>query len=329
MTVSRLSVVIACGLALAAASPALARYEFSTITAPGTPAGDAGLALAINDQGQVLVESQNTSAYAVTDIATLYNRYSHTYMPMPQDPAGLAGSTVYTGLNTKGQYVGFYVVPGGSNDWRGFEYSKGVFNDVDPGATGFSLAEAINNKGQVVGAFGPDTTLGFVTEGLNFLSVAGAPTPGNLSGALGINDPGTIVGNFGTAAAGRLDTGFVDIKGVITPISLAGFASTQVNAVNNRGWVVGGASNDDYLTGEGFIWRNGVFTLVKVPGAVETFVYGVNNQGDLVGEYTDANGSVQAFIALSVPEPATWATMLLGLGLAGAALRGRRRRAVI
>lgn len=329
MTVSRLSVVLACGLAFAAASPALARYEFSTITAPGTPLGDVGLALAINDEGQVLVESQNTSAYAVTDIATLYNRYSHTYTPMPQDPAGLAGSTVYTGLNGKGQYVGFYVVPGGSNNWRGFEYSNGEFADIDPGATGFSLAEAINNKGQVVGAFVPDSTLGFVTEGLDFRSIAGAPTPANLSGALGINDPGTIVGNFGTAAAGRLDTGFIDIKGVITPISLPGFASTQVNAINNKGFVVGGASNDDYLTGEGFVWKNGVFTLVKVPGAVETFVYGINNKGDLVGEYTTADGSVQAWIGLYVPEPSTWATMLLGLGLAGAALRARRRRAVI
>jgi hypothetical protein len=49
---------------------------------------------------------------------------------------------------------------------------------------------------------------------------------------------------------------------------------------------------------------------------------------------TAANGRAGAFqldnlvVNSAVPEPAGWATMMLGFGLAGAALRSRRRTAV-
>jgi hypothetical protein len=52
--------------------------------------------------------------------------------------------------------------------------------------------------------------------------------------------------------------------------------------------------------------------------------YDVYFTSDLVntGGYT---GNVGATIGSAVPEPATWAMMILGFGLSGAALRGRRR----
>jgi hypothetical protein len=47
--------------------------------------------------------------------------------------------------------------------------------------------------------------------------------------------------------------------------------------------------------------------------------------GITVGADIDAVGAISTVAAASVPEPATWATMILGLGLVGLSLRTRRR----
>lgn len=49
---------------------------------------------------------------------------------------------------------------------------------------------------------------------------------------------------------------------------------------------------------------------------------------NLVNLFQSSDGTGQVFSISGVPEPATWLMMLAGLGLAGAALRSRRRLAV-
>lgn len=75
-------------------------------------------------------------------------------------------------------------------------------------------------------------------------------------------------------------------------------------------------------------------------GPAVTWAYGLNNAGTIVGfyepngaggglilgDYEDANGDFYGFIT-SVPEPATWTVMLLGVGAIGVSLRRRRSAA--
>jgi len=59
----------------------------------------------------------------------------------------------------------------------------------------------------------------------------------------------------------------------------------------------------------------------QIVGGIGNVVLSGPNGGELYGDY-----SVTSVTITAVPEPAAWAMMLVGLGVAGAALRGSRRR---
>jgi hypothetical protein len=100
------------------------------------------------------------------------------------------------------------------------------------------------------------------------------------------------------------------------------------------GDVVGTAS------GAYFVDNGGVFTDLVVPGSSfdpnnDSGPDSINDAGLIGGSYYSGNGfnfEYTAFIAdpvgviAGVPEPATWAMMLLGFGAVGWTLRGSRRK---
>jgi hypothetical protein len=69
---------------------------------------------------------------------------------------------------------------------------------------------------------------------------------------------------------------------------------------------------------------NGSLDLVSTEPAALTFEPTFAGGHNLYAEFGPPNTNFGNYLALSVPEPTTWAMMLLGLGLAGAALRRRR-----
>jgi hypothetical protein len=90
-------------------------YLFTTITPPGTPAGDSAFGSDINDPGQVPVNSAVPNVSSdFADIDDIYNIHTHVYTPFPAYPGAAPLSTAAYGINELGQIVGDYLDPNGN-----------------------------------------------------------------------------------------------------------------------------------------------------------------------------------------------------------------------
>ena len=92
----------------------------------------------------------------------------------------------------------------------------------------------------------------------------------------GINDAGTIVGDYVNSA--RVHHAYVYSSGTFTTIDPPGSPSAIAYAVSNNG-VVGGYYVDAKGVGHGFLYNGTTYTTVDVPGAINTEVRGVNASG--------------------------------------------------
>jgi hypothetical protein len=336
------TVLIGCAAAaLAAASGAQARtYLFSTISAPGAPAGDINQALGINDAGQVLVSALNPNGPGPdnVDVNDVYNLHTKAYTPLSPYPGAVAGSSLANGINDSGVTVGQYD-PGGVNPFGftlGYSHKGGVFQVIDRNGLPLAFAIAVSNNGQVTGGDGALTTgEAFLESGGHYTEIDAVPPDGNWTTGEGVNNSGTVVGTYGSLSTG-LEGSFIDVGGVISQFTAPGWATTQITGINDKGQIVGLVADDSFDTVEGFIDDRGAFTFLSFPGATHSFIAGINNLGDIVGRYRDANGNVQAYLATPsagggqaatpAPEPAAWLTMILGVAMVG--LGTRRRHAV-
>ncbi len=211
-----------------------------------------------------------------------------------------------------------------------FLFSNGVYQVINvPGANrDTTVAEDINNKGEIVGTFSDSTG----THG--FLDVNGVFTridfPGSMfTEAYGINDSGQIVGLV-QGALGTGPQGYLDINGVFSTVNYPGATTTGAIGINNASQISGSASsslvpeagfvatngsygkivlpfsnsfseghgiNDSgqvvgvYFNSQphGFLDSNGVFSTIDVPGASGTYSYGINDSGQIVGRFVEGN----------------------------------------
>jgi hypothetical protein len=138
--------------------------------------------------------------------------------------------------------------------------------------------------------------------------------------------------------------GFIDKDGVFTKIDPPNASFAFGQGINDLGQVVGGYFDS---AGDGYTYLDaqGHFTTVQDPNASAamggTGPDAVNDLNQIVGSYIDAEGNFHAFLATPnlglfalattptladpVPEPSTWAMMLIGL--AGLGVLGLRTRA--
>ena len=239
-----------------------------------------------------------------------------------------AASSMVTGINAAGDLSGIYVDIAGAN--HGFTDIGGTFTTVDsPASTVFNQALGINNSDETVGYYAP-TIDGFPGD-IAYSQTGGAFTdinallPSNVnSQAVGINSAATpwIVGFYQPTSAPADSLGFVDEGGTITTIDPFGSTFTQALGVNDLGEIVG-FYTDAMGNQHGYIDNGGVFTSFDPPGSASTTINGLNDKGDFVGFYTTASDTVVGFVGTPVPEPSTWAMMLLGF--AGFGFLGYRK----
>jgi PEP-CTERM motif len=222
-----------------------------------------------------------------------------------------------TGINDSGHIVGgvFNEI---DNQEVAFYYNGMTYQFINPVfAKGGAVATGINNNEQVVGYYinSSNKNVGFLKDGNSYSDIS--DPLGISTFALSIDEAGEILGYY---SDGAIDHGFIDSGGVFTTIDdpsathgTIAYGADHVGAVAGTyfGSVPHGFVVDDP---HGFIEENGNYMTLDDPlGADGTEVTGITFGGDVVGYYFTAN----------VPEPSTWAMMLVGLG--GLGFAGYRR----
>ena len=215
------------------------------------------------------------------------------------------------------------------------------------GATGASAANLISNSDFATGALGPWTVTGSVGDGQNTVVInlqSGAAYPGGAFNEIIPNDPNAPNSDFGlylvsdqpihagatqtfnVATAGTYTVSFdyyVPRNGLANPDDAHLFASVNSSGIASIDADVAGNDNGSWRTvtatetlAQGLNSFNFGFT---VPGNVNSD--GVKTADNFAADFVVSNVSVAG-----VPEPTTWAIMLVGFGGLGVAMRGSRRK---
>jgi probable HAF family extracellular repeat protein len=160
-----------------------------------------------------------------------------------------------------------------------------------------TVGSAANDKGEIVGGFGPEvvgdavSNHGFSLKGTKFTQIdypgAGWTEPN------AINDSGAIVGAYG-ASLSAPEQGFKLVGKTYTAIVYPGAVDTSAIGINKSGEIVG--YWDSGGPGHGFLLSKGIFTSIDVPGATLTSALGINKSGEIVGLYYNSDGSTHGFL---------------------------------
>ena len=129
-------------------------------------------------------------------------------------------------------------------------------------------------------------------------------------------------GNLSTGVAGGLRTLTFTGGGAVTNAGTIGY---YIFVYLPGDWTTSGTSTGDYtFNGVGPDFSTPTFTYNAGVTTVESFATAYNSD---TGDVT--NLSFTLYGGPAVPEPATWAMMLVGFGGLGAAMRSRRKLAVV
>ncbi len=165
------------------------------------------------------------------------------------------------------------------------------FGMIDFPRANACTANAINNKGKIVGGYGGSDVLGLSDHG--FLLQKGTFKTVDYPMAArtevsGINDHNVLVGYYQDASGNghgfmRSGTTYtsIDAPGGVTPYG------TIVWDINNAGEIVGGYW--DGTRAHGFLLSGGVYTTLDPPGSTSTTATSINNSGEIVGWYAAAS----------------------------------------
>lgn len=333
------------------------------MTALGTLDGNYSSATGINESGQVVGYSYADSSrlfmhpfitgpngIGITDLGAT-NQMMIDY-PGPNGPFFYEFS-VANGINESGQVVGqdgvgypsgrsdaFMTGPNGAGMVKLSYPEESItvrFPDTSeiemPSSSFYSGATAINDNGQVVGyltdPFLFNTHL-FITgpngHGMTFIDGLGD----SYSSVDSINNRGEVVGSFSLGGI-EYHAFMTGPNGVgITDLGTLGGIHSSASDINESKQVIGSSQTSDgsfhaFLYGDGKMTDLSILPEVLNAGWTDLRANAINDLGQIVGS-GKLNGFTQAFLLApvsAVPEPQTYAMLLVGLGLIG--FLGRRR----
>ena len=268
-----------------------------TVTDLGALGGDRSTAVAINNDGKVVGNSEtsdgNTHAFlahngVMIDLGTLGGKNSQAMR------INDIGVIVGRAQVADGAYHSFISL-GGSQLWDLTEIDDRLKDR-------FSVAVGINRAGHVVGYVQTHTehmaarTRVFMFKDFRITDIG---TFGGEDGVVAaINDAGQLVGYFGKEVhADYADhRGVMWSNGVVTHLGSLGGRITTPLDLNNSGTVVGFAQvkgGEDHA----FVYSAGrLVDLGTLPGGAQSYAYAINDRGQIVGAANGASVELRAVL---------------------------------
>jgi probable HAF family extracellular repeat protein len=296
-----------------------------SITDLGTLGGNVSSANAVNNRGQVAGEALNTIPDLYTSNinnffilgATQVHAFRWTKSHGMQDLGTLGGTdSAAFYINERGQIAGWSFTDTTVNSTTGiptqdpFLWENGKMLDLGTLGGTFGVANALNNRGEVVGASslpGDSTEHPFAwrrSEGMKDLGTLG----GTFGHANYINDAGDIVGTA-TPLGDPFGRAFLWRNGVMTDLGTLGTdPDSEAYAVNLRGQVVGNTGVFGVVDHRAFLWEDDgpmvdLNTLISPsPGLQLTHALFVNDRGEIAAEGNLSNGDIHAFVLIPCDE---------------------------
>jgi uncharacterized membrane protein len=243
-----------------------------------TDVGPATLALGLNDRGQIVgfyIDADGRGHGFLFDKGRGARRDKGVFSTIDHPDAGSepGTGTAAFGINNRGRIVGLYIDAGGKSHGfvrvkgRGARRDEGVFTTIDfPGALD-TLALAINNRDQILGASidSEHTKHGFLLQEGEFTAIdhpdATSEVRGGGTALYGLNDRGQIVGQYSDA---RCHGFLLDGDTFTTIDDPDALFATGAADINDRGQIVGFY---DGMTGIGQCASQGASTSASDSGS--------------------------------------------------------------
>jgi probable HAF family extracellular repeat protein len=185
---------------------------------------------------------------------------------------------VANGINDRGEVVG-YSETTTEDQFHAFLWRNGRMTDLGTiEGQGFSGAQAINSRGQIVGSSGGPV-----------MWRDGVPTPlrkvpgaADFGEALDNNERGDIVGYFGFDGGPSINRAVVWRRGVPTDLGLEA-GSSHATGINDRGQIVGWRELVPLENAGAFLWDRGRVTDLPSLTGAGGVAHAINNRGVIVG----------------------------------------------
>lgn len=318
--------------------------SLATTATPGPAGTTNSFTRGINNSGIAAGTAQNSNAN--TSRAILAGTGGVTVL---NAAAGFANAGA-TGINNSGTAVGYsmqagiFASEGTARPLGGAGTQLATVWDSAGNATTLgnlfgnfnTIATAINASGQVVG--GASRNGGGISNAViwnNGVGTALATLSTERSTARAISSTGWVAGRTDQLADGSFLGSVWDAGGnKFNLAAVGGCGMSDLRGINSSNTVVGFSLNGNcstVATASLWTWNGSSFTgfqldslVINLNGFNLQAPQGINDRGQIVGFGFDAQGNTRGYLLTAVPEPASWAMLIAGFGLVGAAARRRR-----
>lgn len=240
---------------------------------------------AINDRSQVV--GQFTDANG-SPHGFIYEDESFCQLDYPN-----ARATNILDINNHGQIVGMIVT---ATATLGFIYDRGSFSSplVYPGSTNLTIANGINDRGEIVGVHDAPPQGGSFYCALGIYKFISYPR-GQGTNAQRINNSREIIGDFSDAGGTHSFVYLENVGAFTPPLNCLNAPVIAFRDVNNAGQIAGECVDAQTIE-HPFIYADGTMYPVLIPGASSASINGINDRGQIAGNFQSSTGA-QAFIA--------------------------------